>query len=453
MKKVILFFLALNVVIAANTQTKMRIDRIDATSSSSNTFNFLNYGVVKEIIVQHIGNAVKKYWNLETVDTDNININFKRKANGSTSNETINASLVHPEFEGWHLSIQFNENLPNYVLKILGSTEDAFELIPVTTAVIDVQLVLKDNVGNVQHKSNAYFIVKANNKNAFGNPDWSYSLSPTAFTSFTKHAATILLDSSTTALPINLVTGGAAFFADNYIMPAITNQPRIFTEQQKDFIKYTYADSSKTLLRFVEPMIYVLNLKKKTDAEYPQQFAAAIKHRKENVNYKYCMAEQAFRSVFTNNNYTCKTFVAINNDVFNVPQYAYRYLPGNIHFLLSDTDTLATFSIDHNILATGKEIYFNKIYNGIDSSFQLIQQAVVPKRTVQYDLQMSGTFKNKPFEILCSAGNTIKEIYYNNKLVCITRGQFMPEAFILLDTNLPTNIFEPLLMLAFFKTP
>ena len=453
MKKVILFFLALNVVIAANTQTKMRIDKIDATSSSSNTFNFLNYSVVKEIIVQHIATAVKKYWNLEIVDTANVNINFKRKTNGSISKETINASLVHPEFEGWHLSLQFNENLPNYLLTILGSTEDAFELIPVTTAVIDVQLVLKDNVGNVQHKSNAYFIVKANNKNAFGYADWSYSLSPTAFTSFTKQAATILLDSSTTALPINLVTGGAAFFTDNFIMPAITNQPRIFTEQQKDFISYTYADSSKSVLRFIEPMIYVLNLKKKNDTEYPQQFAAAIKHRKENVNYKYCMAEQAFRSVLTNNNYTCKTFVALNNDVFNVPQYAYRYLPGNIHFLLSDTDTLAKFSIDHNMLATGKEIYFDKIYNGVDSSFQLVQQAVVHKRTIQYDLQISGTFRDKPFEILCSSKNTLKEIYYNNKLVCIARGQLMPEAFILLDTNLPTNIFEPLLMLSFFKTP
>ncbi len=98
-------------------------------------------------------------------------------------------------------------------------------------------------------------------------------------------------------------------------------------------------------------------------------------------------------------------------------------------------------------------MYLNKIYNGVDSSFQLTQNAATAKRTITYNLQITGTLKNTPFEILSSASNTLKEIYYNKKLVCIARGENLPDAFILLDTNLPANIFEPLLMMAFFKTP
>jgi hypothetical protein len=316
-----------------------------------------------------------------------------------------------------------------------------------------VQLCLKDNSGTVQHKNNAYFIIKANNKNAFGYPDWSYSLSPTAFSDFFKQSITMLLDSSKTNLPINIVVGGAALFTDNFIMPNTVNKTRTFPEISKDFIKYSYADSSKILLRFVEPIVYIMNLKKKPEIQYIQQYTAAINHRKENTNYKYCFAEQTFRNVLNNQNYTCKTFVAINDDAFNITQNGFRYLPGKIHYFIADMDTLATFSIEQNILSPNKEVYLNKIYNGVDSSFQLTQNATVNKQTIIYNLQITGTLKNTPFEILCSANNTLKEIYHNNKLVCIARGENIPDAFILLDTNLPANIFEQLLMLAFLKTP
>lgn len=453
MKKALVLFLALKICIAANTQTKMRIDRIQTTTSCSNTFDFLNNAVVKQTVLQHISNAVNQYWNLQAEDLDNTEINTKIKPNGSISNERINTALIKPEFNGWHLSLHLNENQPNYLLNILGSTTDAIELIPLTTSIIEVLLCLKDNSGVVQHKNNAYFIIKANNKNAFGYPDWNYSLSPTAFTDFVKQSIHMLIDSSKTILPINIVIGGAALFTDNFIMPATVNKTRIFPEIKKDFIQYTYADSSKKLLRFIEPVIYIMNLKKKADAQYTQQFVAALKHRKENINYKYCFAEQEFRSVLSNNNYTCKTFVAINDDAFNIALNGFKYLPGNLHCFLADKDTVATFSIEQNILSPNKEVYLNKIYNGVDSSFQLTQNAATAKRTITYNLQITGTLKNTPFEILSSASNTLKEIYYNNKLVCIARGENLPDAFILLDTNLPANIFEPLLMMAFFKTP
>ena len=453
MKKALVLFLALKICIAANTQVKMRIDRIQTNTSCSNTFDFLNNSIVKQNVLQHIGNAVNKYWNLQIDELEKVEINNKIKPNGSTSNERMNTALVKPEFNGWHLSLHLNENQPSYLLNILGNTNDAIELIPLTTSIIEVQLCLKDNSGIVQHTNNAYFIIKSNNKNAFGYPDWNYSLSPTAFTDFVKQSIHMLIDSSKTILPINIVVGGAALFTDNFIMPATVNKTRIFPEIKKDFIQYTYADSSKKLLRFVEPVIYIMNLKKKADAQYTQQFAAALKHRKENINYKYCFAEQEFRSVFSNTNYTCKTFVAINDDAFNIALNGFKYLPGNLHYFLADKDTLATFSIEQNILSPNKEVYVNKIYNGVDSSFQLTQNASISKRSITYNIQISGQLKNRSFEILCSANNTLKEIYYNDKLVCIARGENLPDAFILLDTNLPANTFEPLLMLAFFKTP
>ena len=453
MKKAFVLFLALKICNAANTQIKMRIDRIQTNSSCSNTFNFLNNSIVKQTVLQHIAKATNEYWNLELADINEAEIDYKRKPNASVSNQSINSALIKPEFNGWHLSIHLNENEPKHLLQLLGTTNDAFELIPITTSVIDVQLHLKDNNGIVQYKNNAYFIIKSNNNNAFGYPDWKYSLSPTAFTSFFKQVVNLLLDSNKTVLPINIVVGGASFFTDNFIMPTTVNKPRIFTEINKDFAKYTYADSSTTLLRFIEPVIYLMNLKKKSDDSYPQQYAAANKHKKENTNYKYCFAEQGYRNVLTNINYTCKTFVAINDDVFNINQNGFRYLPGNLHCFLAGKDTLATFSIEQNILAPNKEVYLNKIYNGVDSSFQLIQNATIPKLLITYDLQLNGKLKNIPFKILSSANNALKEIYYNDNLVCIAHGINMPEAFILLDNNLPANIFEQLLMMAFFKTP
>ena len=45
MKKALVLFLALKICIAANTQVKMRIDRIQTNTSCSNTFDFLNNAI------------------------------------------------------------------------------------------------------------------------------------------------------------------------------------------------------------------------------------------------------------------------------------------------------------------------------------------------------------------------------------------------------------------------
>ena len=71
----------------------------------------------------------------------------------------------------------------------------------------------------------------------------------------------------------------------------------------------------------------------------------------------------------------------------------------------------------------------------------------------QYAYILYGELNGKPFKILCSGLNgnyeSIRECYFNNKLVCIAQGNQYPEVFTVLENTISPLILNQLLLLGF----
>ncbi len=79
------------------------------------------------------------------------------------------------------------------------------------------------------------------------------------------------------------------------------------------------------------------------------------------------------------------------------------------------------------------------------------EQLGVLVNNMVYDMDILGFLKQIPFRILCSDNNTIKEIFYNNHLVCIAKGNNTPEVFVIVDEQLSKEKLEELLLISFIN--
>ncbi len=448
MNKLLLLFVPFFIYATSYSQTKMVIDRIQCTSSFSNLFNYLHYPEIGSKVYFAIkNNAVDiLHVSFDTNETMPM-LDIKTKIFGSIANRPLNTDIPQPK-EGLHLFVNINENstlLPRG--KQLDSIQ--FELMQYSNCVIDVQVIVTDNEGNIKLDRQSDFIIKTKNAYFIGYPNTNYSMSPNSLIGFMQKATKILLDTLNDPTNIQIVNCTPAYFADNFIMPNIAGKQRTITETKKDFATFTLADSSKNLLRFPEMELYLMNLKKKANREYTMQEQAAIVYKKNHGGLKYCNMQHPFRNVLDNKNYTSHIALAIDDE--GVYEPIFKFLPGKINFLLAEKDTVARFSIAVDTWPSNKTIFIDRIYNGIDTSTQLALSIIHGEQSIVYSINMEGQMGNHPFNILYSRSIGIKELYYDNQLVCVVKGDKLPESFVLINANLPKKILHQLLMLAFIK--
>jgi hypothetical protein len=73
-----------------------------------------------------------------------------------------------------------------------------------------------------------------------------------------------------------------------------------------------------------------------------------------------------------------------------------------------------------------------------------------PPTPFVYAYLVKGQIGKHRFSIKCSGfGNTVKEIYLDDTLICIAQGKFSPEKFVFFDASLSPELFNQLLMIGF----
>jgi hypothetical protein len=274
---------------------------------------------------------------------------------------------------------------------------------------------------------------------------------PKVFTEFLKAATSILLDpqSDVGLIEIQLQP---AFFLDNYILPQIVNRPRIFVVTKKNISSYHF-EQNTGMIRMEDPVYEQIMIKGKKAQKYPADLTNAIMKTDNFSRSDYVFLRQECRDVMMDKNYLLKYTVQVDPD--NPPReeslLLTNFLPGNFHYLLSENDTIAKFAIHKNVPGTN-EVYLNTMGNGFDttSAYRIKNNFTKSMLPLGYSYVIDGLIGSRSFSIKCSGlPNSIKEIFLENKLVCIAQGKFTIEKFVLFDASLTTELLNQLLIIGF----
>jgi hypothetical protein len=273
------------------------------------------------------------------------------------------------------------------------------------------------------------------------------SVLPKTFAEFFRTASGMVLDPDN-KLSLVEIQLAPAYWADNYIMPVLGNYPRVLVTNQAGFSSYTY-QNKKELIRMADPVYEEIVLKGRNAPDYPESLTQAIRNADHYSRSDFVFLKQDARDVLRDKNYQIKLVSQI--DPQNVPEdrnlLFTGFLPGPYQLLLRGKDTLAVFNIESNIREAGRK-YFSKIYNGIDSETMQPVANNPSEWPVQTNYLLTGTLQQQPFQIKCTSGNTVKEIYLNKKLVAVIQGKFRPDKFVLFDGSLSPELINALLILS-----
>jgi hypothetical protein len=276
------------------------------------------------------------------------------------------------------------------------------------------------------------------------------TVTPKGFTEVLKAGGNLLFDPKNELLTVEM-KAPPAYHADNYILPNTIDQPRIYVATNKNVSTFNYRDKGE-MIRLGEPVYEEIKIKGKKPEKYPEQLTNIIKHIDNYQRSDFVFLRQECRDVLRDKNYLVKLVTQVDpeNPVLINNTIAFTdFLPCNIHYLFSDNDTLAAFSIQKKIASENNRVDGDRISNGVDSLSFFRLNVSQPVWMVIYDYVINGTISGHTFEIKCSGfGNTVKEIFLDKNLVSIVQGKFVPEKFVVL-APISAELLEQLFMIGF----
>ncbi len=295
---------------------------------------------------------------------------------------------------------------------------------------------------------------KQNSVIGFSHPD--INLSASSFLIMLESAMTILLD-STNDTELLQITAQPAILADNFIQPNIRNKLKTQTVLKNGIIQYP-RNGENQFLRYQEPNYTPIVLKGKNKSIISAPLNEAIKDAK---GTDYLFLKEESRDVLADKNYSLQTVASIaypdivgeNGLLVNKKiGLSFRFIAGANHYLFQDKDTIAKFSIATNVIDGNNRKFYHQLAIPNDSMTVSVSSIDKPVKQ-QYAYILYGELNGKPFKILCSGLNgnyeSIRECYFNNKLVCIAQGNQYPEVFTVLENTISPLILNQLLLLGF----
>ncbi len=278
------------------------------------------------------------------------------------------------------------------------------------------------------------------------------SIIPNSFTKLLKAVTNILFDPKNDLATVEIKVQ-PAFMADNYILPKTAGQPRIYVQSKKNISSYIFNGKTE-LIRMSEPVYEEIILRGKNAQKYPEALTNTIKSTQHYSESDYVFLRQDCRDVARDKNYLIKLSVQV--DRTNLPSdqslLFTNFLSGDFHYLFLENDTIAKFSIQKGIPSEGNKVFPSVMTNGYDTSSSLKTNSGFQSAPwdVVYDYAVTGKLAKQSFSIkLSGVRNTLKEIFIDDKLVCIAQGKFSPEKFVVFDASLSPELLNRLFMIGF----
>ena len=219
----------------------------------------------------------------------------------------------------------------------------------------------------------------------------------------------------------------AAYATDNFWMPFLHNQNRTQFDTSKAFISYSHATGIQ-LLRIPPAQMNKINQRDKSINNPYFDILPAIKKRLgSNVN-EYYHVLQPLRDVNRNLDYNIVAYIEFNlsPNEQEPSQSPILFLPGNVHSIFLDQDSVGYFSVEETVIEKDKYFNPNEIFNGFDTTKKYGIGTLYEKKKVVSAKAIEGKFKSHSFRILINYANDLKTIFIDDKMVLVAEGKNKP---------------------------
>jgi hypothetical protein len=229
-----------------------------------------------------------------------------------------------------------------------------------------------------------------------------------------------------------------AYATDNFWMPFLHNKNRIQFDTSRPFISYNNGDGIQ-LLRTPPAQMNKINQKDKSINNPYFDMLPIIKKRLGSTVNEYYHVLQPLRNVNNNLDYNLVAYIEFNANPNEQEgsQSPIVFLPGNLHSIFLDQDSIGSFSVDEVVVAKDKFFNLNEIYNGFDTTKKYNIGTFYEKRKIISAKSIEGNFKTHTFKILINYANNLKTIFIDDKMVLVAEGKNKP--YQMVGDNLDNN--------------
>lgn len=449
-KKIQSLFLILFFVQGLTAQTKVISEYIRCQSIKGPMMVFFQNEGIRLSFASQLNSFLQKYHHASLLDTTSLNIQILDADN------TLELSTLHKtndHSENLHMFFSIFENSPrDFSNKFISqktkiTREDSTFLDSIRSVLIlNVTLTRRDSI---LFDNSLEVIINPGNSLGMGILSNTVAITPKGLSEVLKIGMNILFNPDNHMSEI-VLKASPAFVGDNFILNKTIGQPRTFVTTKKDVHFFDY--NGKEMIRMGEAVYEEIRLKGKKVTKLNNSLEEIIKKTKNYSVSDFVFLKQECRDVVRNKNYSLQFVIQI--DTQNPPPSPTLIFTGfikdNIHVLLNDADTIAQFSIEKSKQDPDKKLLIDKITNGFDSTSLFFLGTHQAPWEFIYDYVVTGKIGKETFSIKCGGfGNTLKEMYVNDKLVCIAQGKFTPEKFVFFDNYLSPELFNQLLMIGF----
>ncbi len=431
----------------ATAQKYVILEKIQCWASQSSTMKYWKDTNICKLFGSQLNALLSKYNHPPLADTLHITIEDLNEIQdrGKIKNSTFTDS------DNLHLFMGISEITPSaYFFHTINTDIDSGVIIAAKT-IFQIRLVLMNPDKSIVVNDSLDLIVRFSNTPGMGVLSPVGYVTPKGFLDIIKAGLNLLLNPKNEFEQIEAQVA-PAFAGDNYILPKTIKQPRIYVTTSKDISRYTFNNTSQ-MIRLGEPMYEEIKIKDKKGDKYPEKLTKAIKNTNHYAISDFVYLRQDCRDVLHDRNYQIKLVAQVDPEspLFSPTNPFTDFLAGNFHYLLSEKDTLAVFSIAKSVEDASNEIYPSQVSNGFDStSLYSLPSIIFPRLKLRYAYVVTGKIGQQVFSIKCSdTRNTVKELFLNNTLICIAQGKFSPEKLVIFDASLSPELLNQLFMIGF----
>lgn len=444
------FLLFIIFVQVLSAQKKVITEYIRCQSMKGPLMGYLQNEDIRKTFVSQLNTFLIKYHNTPLIDTTKLNIQILDADNKLELSPLYKTNDIS---DNLHLFLSiFESSAKAFSSKYLSqrtnlTREDSTYLDSIRSVLqLNVTLTKKDSI---VFDNSLEMIIKPGITPGIGILSNTVTLTPKGFSEVLKIGMNLLLNPDNNLSEIEL-KASPAFVADNFILNKTIGQPRIYVTTKKDVHFFDF--NGNEMIRMGEAVYEEIRLKGKKVTKLNPSLEEIIKKTKNYTVSNFVFLHQECRDVVRNKNYSLQFFIQI--DTQNPPPVPALIFTGfikdNIHLLLNEADTIAQFSIEKSKPDPDKKLFIDKITNGFDSTSIFFLGTHQEPWVFIYDYVVTGKIGKETFGIKCGGlGNTLKEMYLNDKLVCIAQGKFSPEKFVFFDNSLSPELFNQLLMIGF----
>ncbi|MBW0179115.1 hypothetical protein [Sediminibacterium sp.] len=448
MRKISLIIFVIVYSLSASAQKNVILEQVRTFSMLGPVMNYFSLPDTRSTFIKQLNDQLLAKKNARINDTILRVITLENLKQYNTAS----VYFTNADTATHHLYIDIYEYEPNtFYYSQPDYLQDSL-LFKRTKSVFQLGILFVNHEKKIIRNDVLTICVSPGSSNGFGLIPSNLSVTPKGFTDLLNLGIGRLLDEQNNTDMIE-IKAPPAFYADNFILPEISKHPVLQTRSQKDIFTYQRNGESE-MIRLGDTFYEELIAKgKKKNIPDNSEIANAINATGNLNSSDFVQLRQECRDVLRDKNYTLKLVTEINPNFSFISQADVftQFLPGLVHTLLKDKDTIARFIIQKNIGIPEKKIFVNKITNGYDSSSTVTISGSSVPRNVLFEYLVIGIIGEQPFVIRCSDRNSLKEIRLNDKEVAVAKGIYLPERIAVFDASLEMEKLNQLLMIAFSK--